>query len=124
MDIFAKAAKKKIRFSSRQGNLSAEDLWDLQLTDLDKMAVALDKSRQSGNKSFINDKSAVNLEIDLKFDLVKFVIDYKLAAQEKASKAAVTKEKKRMLKDLLEKKKMEGLESLSVEELEKQLAEA
>jgi hypothetical protein len=38
--MYKEAAKQKLRFATNKGNLSVEQLWDLNLTDLDSLAVA------------------------------------------------------------------------------------
>jgi len=55
MEMFEKALKNKLRFEgSGQGVLSTEDLFDLSLPTLDKMAKGVNKLlRDEGEDSFI-----------------------------------------------------------------------
>ena len=55
-NLFEQAARKKIRFSTPKGQLLAEDLWDLPLTQLDAVARGLYKLNQEAEISFIDKK--------------------------------------------------------------------
>ena len=120
--MFKQASKIKLRFATSKGYLSVEDLWDLSLPTLDKLAVSYDEElAKSPRKSFISDNAPKNKELELKFNIVKDIIATKL--QEKVEKEAAkdkSAEKARLL-ELLAKKQNEKLESLSEEELKKRL---
>ena len=122
--MFKQASKIKLRFATNKGYLSVEDLWDLSLPSLDKIAVALDEElAKSPRKSFITDNTPKNDELELKFNIVKEIIATKM--KEKSDKE-IAKDKaaeKARLTELLAKKRSEKLESLSEEELMKRLAE-
>lgn len=122
--MFKQATKLKLRFATNKGYLSVEDLWDLSLPSLDKIAVALDEElAKSPRKSFITDNTPKNDELELKFNIVKEIIATKM--KEKSDKE-IAKDKaaeKARLTELLAKKRSEKLESLSEEELMKRLAE-
>lgn len=122
--MFKQATKQKLRFATNKGYLSVEDLWDLSLPSLDKIAVALDEElAKSPRKSFIADNTPKNDELELKFNIVKEIISTKM--KEKSDKE-IAKDKaaeKARLTELLAKKRSEKLESLSEEELMKRLAE-
>lgn len=120
--MFKQASKIKLRFATNKGYLSVEDLWDLSLPSLDKIAVALDEElAKSPRKSFITDNTPKNDELELRFNIVKEIIATKL--QEKADKEAAKDKaaEKARLTELLAKKQSEKLESLSEEELMKRL---
>ena len=121
--MFKQATKQKLRFATNKGYLSVEDLWDLSLPSLDKIAVALDEElAKSPRKSFITDNTPKNDELELKFNIVKEIIATKM--KEKSDKE-IAKDKaaeKARLTELLAKKRSEKLESLSEEELMKRLA--
>ena len=122
--MFKQATKQKLRFATNKGYLSVEDLWDLSLPSLDKIAVALDEElAKRPRKSFITDNTPKNDELELKFNIVKEIIATKM--KEKSDKE-IAKDKaaeKARLTELLAKKRSEKLESLSEEELMKRLAE-
>ena len=122
--MFKQATKQKLRFATNKGYLSVEDLWDLSLPSLDKIAVGLDEElAKSPRKSFITNNTPKNDELELKFNIVKEIIATKM--KEKSDKE-IAKDKaaeKARLTELLAKKRSEKLESLSEEELMKRLAE-
>lgn len=119
--MFEKATKLKLRFKATNGLLSVEDLWDLSLVQLDKIAKELRKElREEEEESFISVKKS-NSTAELRFDVVKHIIDIKL--QEKADRADAQAKvaKKEQILQILAKKKTESLESMSEEDLLKEL---
>lgn len=121
---FIEAARKKIRFGTSQGQLAVEDLFDLSLPSLDKIAVALDAQlQQSGRKSFIDAPVKGLAETQLAFDIAKYVIDVKLAEKAEAKLAAERKSQVDFLKGLLEKKQLAELEGMTTEQITAKLAE-
>ena len=42
--MYKEASRKKTRFATSKGSLSAEQLWDLSIADLDTLAVSLDEA--------------------------------------------------------------------------------
>lgn len=122
MDIFEKASKAKLRFTYSKGILSVEDLWELKLTDLDTIAKAVSKKlREESEESFIGKKTRANTELTLQLDVLKQVIAVKLAEEEKAKARAEKSSQVEFLQDLLKKKKLNELEAMPAEEIEKQL---
>ena len=134
MEMFAFATKKKIRFETSKGLLSVEDLWDLPLTatngrpNLDDIAKELYKKMKDENEmSFVKPTSQVNKEFNIikaKFDIVKHIIDVKLAEAEAAKKAKETKARNQRILGLIAQKEDEALASKSKEELLAMLAES
>lgn len=121
-DLFITASRKKFRFQTSKGTIGTEDLWELSLKSLDELAVGLDeKVQQSGRKSFVTSRSVTDTETTTKFEIVKFVIDTKLAEAETAKTRAEKASQREFLKGLLVKKQTEKLEGLSAEEIQKQL---
>jgi hypothetical protein len=121
MTPFERATKQKLRFDTAVGRINVEDLWDIPLEQLDKLAQELHKEVESGEEvSFIEAKkpTAAFTELKLKFDVVKRVIEVRLAAQKKAEKAAATKAKKQRLLALIEEKQDEELKGKSLDELQ------
>lgn len=103
--MYKQASKMKLRFATSKGNLSVEDLWDLSLPALDRLAVSYDEElAKSPRKSFITNDTPSNSELELKFNIVKDVITDKLkdkAAREAAKDKAAEKAR---LTELLAKK--------------------
>lgn len=122
--MYKQASKMKLRFATSKGNLSVEDLWDLSLPALDRLAVSYDEElAKNPRKSFITNDTPSNSELELKFNIVKDVITDKLkdkAAREAAKDKAAEKAR---LTELLAKKQSEKMESMSEDEIRQRLAE-
>jgi hypothetical protein len=118
MSLFEKAAKQKLRFNSNKGLLTTEDLFDLSLTSLDNIAKGIYKQlKDEAEVSFISKKSSASSELELKLDIVKYVIEYKVSLDEANKKRAETNARKQKIEEILLRKKETELENLSVEEL-------
>tara|TARA_Y100000310_G_scaffold307018_1_gene348755 strand:- start:35827 stop:36216 length:390 start_codon:yes stop_codon:yes gene_type:complete len=128
--MFEKATRLRLRFSTSNGVVSVEDLWDLPLqtaranrASLDLIAIDLDKQLKETTTSFVSKRSTSDTELQLKFDIVKHVISVKLAEREEKENKLAKEAKKAKILSLIEKKKDAELEGTSLEDLEKQLAE-
>ena len=126
--MFAQASRLKLRFSTSKGDVTVEDLWDLPLTstvnkpNLDDIARGLFSQLKSDtNVSFVNPAQKSDATIQLKFDLVKHVIDVRLAENAAAATTAANKEKKQKLLSVLESKENEALTQMPVDELRKMI---
>lgn len=126
--MFEKATRKKLRFETPVGHLSVEDLWDLPLqgrgANLDDVAKGLyRKLKDYDETSFVTKSKAKDDTLQMKFDIVKHVIDIKLGEAEAADLARVNKEKKQKILSIIASKQDEKLASSSIDELQK-LAES
>lgn len=120
--MFEKASRIKLRYSTNRGVLSVKDLWDLSLEQLDLIAINLSKRlKESQTESFIKTRTKDTTELELKFNIVKHIIDVKLQEQEERTVAAEKKAKRQKILDLMAKKQDAELESKSYEELAKEL---
>lgn len=124
--MFEKASRQKIRFDSPKGMLTVEDLWDLPLSsgvgraNLDDIARALHKQTKSGDDvSFVVKERKSDETVQLKFDIVKHIIDVRLAENEANAKAQTLKEKKQYILGLIAQKELEADSAKSIEELKK-----
>jgi hypothetical protein len=121
--MFQKASRKKLRFESPQGLLSVEDLWDLPLqsskaANLDDIAKALfRKVKDQDDVSFVVKSKAQDDTLQLKFDVVKHIIDVRLAEAEVAETAKANKEKKQQILAIIAAKESEALMGSSLDEL-------
>jgi hypothetical protein len=123
-NIFERASKEKIRFATGKGYLATEDLWDLSLPSLDKVARNVHTDLKNAEEvSFIKTASTASTELNLKMDVIKHIIDYKLNLLDAAKERALKTEKLAELKDLLHDKTKEEMKGLSKEEIAKQIAE-
>lgn len=122
-NIFEYATRNKVRFSYK-GMISVEDLWDLGVTELDKIYKALNSQvKQSQEESLLATKSEGDEVLDIQIEIVKYIVYVKLAEKEALAKAADKKAQKQKIMAIIAKKQDESLENASVEDLEKMLAE-
>lgn len=128
--LFEQAARKKLRISSPQGSLTAEDLWDLTLTstrpnvaNLNNIAKGISRQlKAESEEDFVNPKSDANEGLQLALDIVKHVIEVKQTENEATRVAADRKEKKAKLLELIARKQDQALEGNSLEELQAMVA--
>jgi DNA-binding phage protein len=124
MDIFERASRAKLRFSTSKGQLSTEDLWDLSLTSLDTIAKATNKRlKEEAEESFIETKTKESSENQLQLDILKHVINAKLTAQEAAKKRADTMGQIAKIEAIIMENQDKSLKEKSVDELKTMLAE-
>jgi hypothetical protein len=122
--MFEKASRLKLRFESPNGNLSVEDLWDLPLSsdrraNLDDIAKGLYNQMKEDNiQSFVKVVSKADETLQLKFELVKHVIEVRLTEKEASELTKTNKERKQQILALIAQKKNEQLSGKSLEELE------
>lgn len=124
-NLFENASRLKLRFDTPRGSLSIEDLWDLPLIsrtgNINLDDIARDLHRQvretDGEVSFVTPAQGPNETLQLSFELVKHVIGVRVAERDAAAEAAVRKEKKQRLLELIARKEDETLAGKSLEEL-------
>lgn len=125
VNIFEYATREKLRFPFK-GEISVEDLWDLSLTNLDKVYKSLNaQAKQNNEASLISSsvKTAEESRIDSKIEIVRYIFDVK-DNEAKARRRAVEKaEKKQKIMSIIARKQDEALESMSAEDLQKMLDE-
>lgn len=130
-DIYKFAAQHGVRFPSKRGDLTAEQLFHLPLKsqtgfDLDTVARAINAQLKGvSEESFVDDaaadprREALAVALDVVKDVIKTKQEENRAARAKVERAA---ERKRLL-DAIMAKKDQALTAASLEELEKKLAE-
>ena len=123
-DIFEQATRKKLRFTSSVGDLTAEQLWDLPLThksrpNLNDLAIATAKElRDLGDFSFVDVKPDPRKDIlTLQLEIQKRIIEVKMAEAEAAKAAALKAAQKQKALEALEKLDSKDMDSKSREEL-------
>jgi len=120
MGMFEIAAAAKLRFNTpmKGGNMTAEDLFDLSLPGLNKIAKSLNKQiKETSEETFIGDKSTVDKELETKFSIVKRVIEIRLAARDAIENAKEVKDFNEQIKRLIHDKENDELKGKSIEEL-------
>lgn len=129
MEIYKKAAKKKLRFSTNRGSLPVEQLFDLPKEEIRQLVI---KAREEAKKSSgeVNDSELSFLDspaktkatdAELRFEILKDIYLTKKTAEEKAQKKAEAKANNKKILELIARKQDEALEKKSVKELEKLL---
>ena len=118
--MYKEATKLKLRFTTTRGTLATEQLWDLSIDALDKLAIEAEKAyKDSGKKSFVVKKSKKDKLLKLKFDIILDILTTKVEEKEEQQNALEVKRHNERIDELIMKKKEEQLAGLSVEELEK-----
>ncbi len=116
--MFEKASRVKLRFNTSAGVLAVEDLWDLRLVELDTLARKLNKEvKELEEESFIEKPLFKNELLVLRFNIVKHIIDVKLAERDAANQAKDKAAHKEKLLAILAAKDNEALQSKSRDEL-------
>ena len=122
--MFEKASRLKLRFATKRGNVSTEDLWDLPLTQLDVIYQDLHKQAEKEDTvSLINKPAKVNDRTQLSLDIVKRVYEVRVAEAEARKNAEASAAEKQKLLALLAEKDDEALKGMSREELQKKIDE-
>ena len=118
--MFEKASRIKLRFTYF-GQISVEDLWDLNPKQLDELYSDLaTKKKQLATESLIEPRKA-NAELDLRIELVKHVFEVKRAEAEARRAAAAQAERRQKILEVMHRKDEEGLLGKTMEELEAML---
>lgn len=122
--LFITATRSKFLFASSAGQLTVQDLWDLPLTgrgaNLDDVARALHKSlrEDDGDVSFVKTVVKKAAETQMKFDLVKYVIDVKVAERDARKTAEEKADTKQKLMAKLAEKKDKALDEMSEQQIQ------
>mgnify|MGYP007071664755 CR=1 FL=1 len=124
MSNFQKASRLKLRFSTTKGELSVEDLWDLSLESLDVIAKGVNKRlKDESEESFIGKKSTKNTELELRLEILKEVIEFRLKEKEAKALRVAKNAKLAQLKELANNKANEQLSGMSLDEINKLISE-
>jgi len=120
--MFEKASKLKLRFTSDRGLLTTEDLWDMNLSQLNIIAKGLNKEiAKASEEDFLEEESKEDIKLKLMFDVVLYVLHVK-KDEAKARKDLMEKKVKRdKILEILAKKQDANLENMSEDDLLKQL---
>ena len=125
-DLFLAASRRQLRFETNRGHITTEDLWSLSLKSLDQIGQHVITTLKPGTTSLLEnpDSKTTEAEADnqLRLEIIKAVISIK-QDENKAKLAESAKASQRQfIKELLEKKKIGAMESMSEAELQAQLA--
>jgi hypothetical protein len=105
-----------------KGLISVEDLWDLSLQNLDSIFKTLNSElKQTKEESLLNTKTKQDEELDVKIEIVKYIVKVKLEEQELRQKAKEQKEQKQKILEILATKQDQDLQNKSIDELKEML---
>lgn len=123
-NIFEYALRNKIRFQSTKGGLTLEQLWDVPLRsnddfNLNSIAKAASSAMKNTAEDFVNTTKTTpeHARNATAFEIVKYVIDVKLAEEEAAKNRAERKKEKEALLNALAEKQEGKLSKLSEAQL-------
>lgn len=122
-NLFITATRAKYRFPSNKGQLSVEDLWDLNLTALDGIYKTLkaDQLKMSMESSLMGTRTKDFDDLSHKMDIVQHVFDTKNQEAAERRNQEAKKERRQKIMDIIAAKEAQQLQSLSLEELNKLL---
>ena len=122
-NIFEYVSRNKVRFPYK-GNVSVEDLWDLSVSELDKVFKALNSRRkQSQEESLLNTKSQEDEIVETQIEIVKYIVSVKLAEKEARERASENRARKQKIMAIMAARDDKALENASDEDLQKMLSE-
>lgn len=119
-NIFEYAVRNKLRFPYK-GTISTEDLWDLPVTELDKIFKVLNKKNKTNEEESLLSTSSVDMDTLISIDIIKYIVNYKLKKKEENEQAKKRSEDRQLIMDIVEKKRKQSLEDKTEEELLKML---
>lgn len=119
-DLFIKASRMKLRFTTSRGSIAPEDLWDLPLEsntgkiNLNQLAIAAFNSmEQTPTVSFVTTTAKKDEVNEVRLEILKYVIATKQVENAAKVQSANKAEEKRRLLEILNQKENAELESLS-----------
>ncbi len=122
-DLFKVATKKKYRFSYK-GQVAVEDLWDLPVEELDKIYKNLKSlQKNASEESLLQTATKEDKELNNKIEIIKTIVTDKLAAKDRAMKAASQRARNQRILEIMADKQDAALKEKSIEELQSMLIE-
>jgi hypothetical protein len=129
INIFEYATRHKLRFASVKGELTLEQLWDVPLRarddfNLNTVAKAANKAwKDATEESFVETtRTPAHVRLETALEVIKHVIDIRLAEETAAKKRADNKIEKEKLLGILAEKQAGKLSELSEKELQRRIA--
>ena len=115
-NIFEQAARGKYRFPFR-GLCTVEDLWDLNVINLDTIYKGLNKQKKDNSEDSLLETSSEDVRLNDMIEIIKHIVSVK--QKEKADKVLERerKERNQMIMNIIKDKEYEDLKSKSISEL-------
>lgn len=122
-NIFEYATKNRLRFPYK-GSQSTEDLWSLNVEELDKLFKVLNsKAKLLDEESLLEKKNEDDKILEIQIAIVKHIVAVKLEEKAAREKAVENKAKKQKILEILAAREDKVLENTTDEALRKMLAE-
>lgn len=123
INVFEVATKNKYRFPYR-GQISVEDMWDLSVTELDKIFKTLNKQvKTAQEESLLETKTKEDETIENQIAIVRHIVSVKQKEANDRLREKERKAQKQRIMEIMADKEDEALKSKSPEELRKMLEE-
>lgn len=122
--MYKQASKLGLRFQTNRGVLSVEQLWHLSQTDLGNTVKAVKKVLKKNDDdelSFLEAAKTVDVENQLRFDILKDIYLTKKREKEELRDAAEAKAYNEKIIAIIAEKQEGALKDKSIDELEKLL---
>ena len=95
-----------------------EDLWDLNVTNLDLVFKELNRQKKNNSEeSLLDTRSNEDVVLDDMIEIVKHIVSVKQKEQTDRLLAKEQKEKEQRIMDIIKRKENEELENMSIAEL-------
>jgi len=121
--MFETATRNMFRFPFK-GIINVEDLWQLSLKNLDSIFKTLNSQlREVKEESLLDTKTKEDKELDMKIEIVKYIVRTKLEEENLRLKIKEQKEQKQKILEIISVKQDQSLQNKSVEELKNMLNE-
>jgi hypothetical protein len=114
--LFESATRNKFRFGYR-GLISTEDLWDLNVEELDSIYKNLMADKKDSETESLLSKKKTNSILETKIEIVKYIFGVKVDEAKAAELKAENAAKKQKILAILARKQDAELEEKSAEEL-------
>ena len=123
VNLFEVAKRENYLFPFK-GMINVIDLWNLSLTNLDSVFKTLNAEvKKSEEESLLNAKTKEDEELTNKIEIIKYIVNKKLAEKEARENEKKNKEKRQRILEIKAKRQDEALENMSDEDLDKLLAD-
>lgn len=122
-NIFEFATRNKLRYPYK-GVISTEDLWDLDVTQLNEIFKTLKaEERKDKEESLLATQSKKDVILATKIDVIRHIVNKKLDEAKRASAEKERADRKQQLMGILADKQNEELRNKTVEELRQMIDE-
>ena len=120
---FEMASRKDYRYPYN-GMISTEDLWELNVSQLDFIFKKLKaQSRQAQEESLLTTKTQEDVDTENKIDIIRYIVEYKQNLQKEAEMAMERKQQRARIEEILYERENADIRNKTPEELRARLDE-